>query len=85
MDEMEAEEELSPKDIARKEQLKVALVIRLQREEADWRQKSRAKWIKEGDRNMGFFHCMTSHYRRWNYLETMDIEEREVQSNEDLR
>ncbi|RVX13176.1 LINE-1 reverse transcriptase-like [Vitis vinifera] len=42
-------------------------------EETHWRQLSREIWLKEGDRNMGFFHRMASAHRRNNQLERIKI------------
>ena len=35
-------------------------------EETHWRQVSRELWLKEGDKNTGFFHRMTNAHRRNN-------------------
>ena len=37
-------------------------------EEISWRQKSRETWLKEGDRNTGFFHRTANAHRRRNYV-----------------
>ena len=37
-------------------------------EETFWRQKSREIWLKEGDKNIGFFHRMTNSHRRRNTI-----------------
>ena len=42
-------------------------------EETHWRQLSREIWLKEGDRNMGFFHRMASAHRRSNSLDRIKI------------
>ncbi|RVX06495.1 hypothetical protein CK203_023651 [Vitis vinifera] len=42
-------------------------------EETHWRQLSREIWLKEGDRNTGFFHRMASVHRRNNLLERIKI------------
>ena len=54
-------------------------------EEISWRQKSREVWLKEGDRNTGFFHKMANSHRRRSNLTKIKIngywivEEREIQ------
>ena len=42
-------------------------------EEVSWRQKSRETWLKEGDRNTGFFHRMTNSHRRRNSIRSISI------------
>ena len=42
-------------------------------EEAHWRQHSREIWLREGDRNTGFFHRMASAHRRNNALDRIKV------------
>ena len=42
-------------------------------EEIHWRQLSRELWLKEGDRNTGFFHRMANVHRRNNSLDRIKI------------
>jgi hypothetical protein len=42
-------------------------------EEIHWRQKSRALWLKEGDRNTRFFHKVANSHRRYNRVEVLSI------------
>ena len=37
-------------------------------EETSWRQKSREIWLKEGDKNTGFFHKMANSHKRRNTI-----------------
>jgi exonuclease III len=40
-------------------------------DEISWRQKSRIKWLKEGDKNTKFFHRIANSNRRKNFIEHM--------------
>ena len=57
-------------------------------EEISWRQKSRETWLKEGDRNIGFFHRMANSHRRRNCINSICINgrrlEKEVDNKEGL-
>ena len=42
-------------------------------EETSWRQKSRETWLKEGDKNTGFFHKMANSNRKRNCLKKIKV------------
>ena len=54
-------------------------------DEQVWQQKSRVKWLKEGDRNTKFFHLMVSYRRKVNTIDKLYILEREVDSLWELK
>ena len=62
------EQELEARKEAREEFKKWVLM-----EETSWRQKSREIWLKEGDKNTGFFHKMANSNRRRNCLKKIKI------------
>ncbi|WKA06987.1 hypothetical protein VitviT2T_024859 [Vitis vinifera] len=61
-------EELEARKEAREDYKKWVLL-----EEISWRQKSREVWLKEGDRNTGYFHKMANAHRRWNNVDRIRI------------
>lgn len=50
-----------------------------------WAQQSRAKWIKEGDRNTKYFHVMASIRQRKNCIEALCFRGRIIDDPEELR
>ncbi|KAK2651910.1 hypothetical protein Ddye_011766 [Dipteronia dyeriana] len=40
----------------------------LHKEETQWRQKSRIKWMMEGDKNSRLFHCVANSRRMRNFI-----------------
>ena len=54
-------------------------------EEVSWRQKSRETWLKEGDRNTGFFHRMANSHRRRNSIRSININGRRCVKEPEIR
>ena len=54
-------------------------------EETSWRQKSRELWLREGDKNTGYFHKMVNAHKRVNSLVKIKINGRGYQKNVTLR
>lgn len=57
--------------LEREKDLTSQLHQREKQEEIFWRQKSRTKWLKEGDRNTKFFHRSTIQRRSFNKISTL--------------
>ena len=54
-------------------------------EEVHWRQLSREIWLREGDRNMGFFHRMASAHRRNNILDRVKVNGEWLSEEQEVR
>ncbi len=68
---LDVEAELPPLSSEERVQ-KIRLVEELKRsflqEEISWRQKSRALWLQEGDKNTKFFYRIANSHRRYNSI-----------------
>ena len=54
-------------------------------EEVSLRQKSREIWLKEGDRNTGFFHRMANSHRRRNSISSIRINGRNLDKEDEIK
>ncbi|CAA7023577.1 unnamed protein product [Microthlaspi erraticum] len=83
-EELEEEEEERYPWFTRIAEIKIELAIAYCDEEIFWRQKSREKWLREGDRNTKFFQASVKSTRAKNSLQfLLDEHEREQFSNRD--
>ena len=65
---------LSFDETLEKERLRIDLEKVTLMVEICWRQKSRALWILEGDRNTKFFHRTANSHRRFNSIDNLLVE-----------
>ncbi|KAL6327163.1 hypothetical protein AAG906_015202 [Vitis piasezkii] len=54
-------------------------------EEAHWRQHSREIWLRDGDRNTGFFHRMASAHRRNNAMDRIKVNGKWLVEEQEVR
>ena len=85
-DQVESERSLIEEEFSRKKEAKEDYAKWVKLEEIHWRQLSRELWLREGDRNTGYFHRMANTHRRRQTMERIKIngvwlsEEQEVRS-----
>jgi hypothetical protein len=65
--------QLTGEESQKKAQIVVDLECTSLLEEISWRQKSRALWLREGDKNTKFFHRLANSHRRYNSISSLSI------------
>ena len=84
-DGVESEMSLFVEEIELKKEAKDAFNKWVLVEEVHWRQKSRELWLKEGDRNTGFFHRMANAHHRNNSLDRIMINGEWLTKDQEVR
>jgi hypothetical protein len=73
LDSLEEQRGLTSEENARKSGVIIDVENSILQEEISWRQKSRALWLKEGDKCTKFFHRVANSNRRSNSIESLSV------------
>lgn len=82
LDNLEGECGIPIKDFEKREGIWLELTGSIQMEEISWRQKSRVRCIKEGNKNTKKFHKIANHHRRCNYVKELEVNGQVVRGHE---
>jgi hypothetical protein len=79
---LEEERSLAKEEIVKRALMKAELEKVIHIQEVSWRQKSRVTWLKEGDQNMIFFHCLANSHSRNNFISILSIDGSDTSNQE---
>ena len=75
---------LSPEERSQELVLHQNLGILLKQEELYWKQRSRLRWLKEGDENTKFFHAVANGLRNRNHIPSIAQGNSRIVENEEI-
>ena len=81
----EEERNLTEEELGDKKEAKENYAKWVSMEEVHWRQLSRELWLREGDRNTGFFHHMANALRKVNTLDKIKINGVRITEEQEVR
>ena len=84
-DDLEKERDLNLEEVEGRVKVRADFKRWALAEEISWRQKSRETWLKEGDRNMGFFNRTANAHRRRNYVKSISINGRKLENEAEIK
>ncbi|RVW43782.1 hypothetical protein CK203_074034 [Vitis vinifera] len=84
-DRVESDKSLTERESELKTEAKEAFKNWVLMEETHWRQSSRELWLREGDKNTGFFHRMANAHRRNNSMDKIKINGRWLEEEREVR
>ena len=84
-DGVESERSLSLEETELKKEAKESYQKWVMLEESHWRQLSREVWLKEGDKNTGFFHRMANAHRNNNTVDRVKIDGVWLEEDQEVR
>ncbi|RVW15177.1 LINE-1 reverse transcriptase-like [Vitis vinifera] len=84
-DRVESGRSLTERELELKTEAKEAFKNWVLLEETHWRQSSRELWLREGDKNTGFFHRMANAHRRNNSMDKIKINGRWLEEEREVR
>ena len=85
LDRVESDKSLTERETELKKEAKDVFKKWVLLEETHWRQLSRELWLREGDKNTGFFHRMANAHRRNNSMEKIKINGRWLEDEQEVR
>jgi len=85
LDRAQEDRELSEEELMVRATILVELEVLANHDEERWRQKSRALWLKEGDKNTRFFQRLATTHRRYNTIDRLVVRGEEMQEPDEIK